>query len=119
MDWLIEFTTDDGFTIFELDARVEYSIDWDGFDHNVDVTGFEIDTGRYHPDTKKWERGKQPAFFWAGSDSLWEKHLFFHVKDMLEADEDFISAALENWEDNDIPLERYANPLHLLAQSRQ
>jgi len=97
MDWLIEFKTDNGFTIFELDARVEYTVSYDGFDHDVEVDGFEVDTGRTHPDTGEWERGKQPAFFCAENDSLWGKHLFLHVKEMLEADPDFIARVLENW----------------------
>jgi len=110
IDWLIEVKTDDGYTIFESDAVVEYSVSNQYGEDIVEVDGFEIEASHSRPvnpsalHQTEWEVRTQPAHFDANSKQAWAKLLFFHVKEVLEADQEFIDAVLEQEESfNDRP----------------
>jgi len=97
IDWFLEIKTDDGLIIFENDARVDVTLEWnDKGSATVDVSSFEIGTSRsIYPDVNAWENSKEPASFSITSDKLWMKHLFLTLKEQLEIDEDFIDAVVE------------------------
>jgi|GEM_PF-3866038 len=105
IDWLIEVKTDDGYTIFEAEAVVEYSVLREYGEDIVEVSGFEITASRRIMNSPtKWEDRKQPFFFAANSKQAWAKLLFFHVQADLEDDQAFIDAVLEQEESfNDRP----------------
>jgi len=105
IDWLISILTDDGFTIFESDAVVEYCVYSQYGERIVEVDSFEVEASRSNPaNLPEWEQRSRPAHFGAHSKQPWAKLLFFHVKENLEADQEFIDAVLEQEDSfNDTP----------------
>jgi len=96
IDWTVEAKTEDGFTIFEADAVVEYTLTRSFGEDIIEVDAFEITPSRRVKDAPtKWEDRPTPARFSAQSKQAWEKLLFFHIQAELEADQNFIDAVEE------------------------
>jgi len=101
MDWTLYIENKDGVVAFEADVLVYCTVEYNGSEYDVEVTGFRINQNRFNPDTGEMEEGKASILFDANSDTLWGKHLFLHIKEILEDDYDFLAAAIDDWESDE------------------